>query len=73
MLHGTSTLLVRLTRRAGVPSVFTFEAKFENHSPFIHTSDDTVAHISFDHMKSFVNNVIGFAVEMSLFRPETGL
>ncbi|KAJ3315252.1 Leucine aminopeptidase 1 [Boothiomyces sp. JEL0838] len=43
--------------KAGIPSTFTFEAKFEKHSPFIHTTQDTVEHIDFKHMSSFVNNI----------------
>eukprot|EP00842_Homolaphlyctis_polyrhiza_P002931 jgi/Hompol1/3639/HPOL_000271-RA len=53
--------------KAGVPAVFTFEAPFGDSSPFIHTTDDTVEHIDFEHMSEFVKGVIGFAVEMSLF------
>ncbi|KAJ3274589.1 Leucine aminopeptidase 1 [Terramyces sp. JEL0728] len=54
--------------KAGVPAAFTFEAAFENQSPFLHTTQDTVEHIDFNHMASFVNNVIGFAVELSKFQ-----
>ncbi|KAL2918581.1 hypothetical protein HK105_201982 [Polyrhizophydium stewartii] len=54
--------------KAGVPAVFTFEAPFDDHSPYIHTSDDTVEHIDFGHMAEFVKSVIGFAVELSLFK-----
>ncbi|KAI8902313.1 hypothetical protein BC833DRAFT_573809 [Globomyces pollinis-pini] len=53
--------------QAGVPAVFTFEAAFKDQSPFIHSSDDTVKHVTFEHMQSFVNNCIGFAIEMSLY------
>jgi bacterial leucyl aminopeptidase len=53
--------------KAGVPSCFTFEAEFENQSPYIHSTGDTVETLSFEHMSAFVNNVLGFAVEMSLF------
>ncbi|EGF79493.1 hypothetical protein BATDEDRAFT_33390 [Batrachochytrium dendrobatidis JAM81] len=53
--------------KAGVPTVFTFEAPFADHSPYIHTSDDTVEHIDFGHMAEFVKSVIGFTVELSLY------
>ena len=51
--------------KAGVPSAFTFEGPFEKHSPFIHTTKDTVEHINFDHMAAFCRVVVGFAIEMS--------
>lgn len=51
---------------SGVPSVFTFEGEFAKHSPFIHTSQDTVEHISFVHLSAFVKTVVGFAIEMSM-------
>lgn len=53
--------------KAGIPSSFFFEAKFEDHSPFIHSSDDTVAHIDFGHVAAFVKVVLGFAIEVSEF------
>ncbi|KAH6559990.1 hypothetical protein BASA50_006629 [Batrachochytrium salamandrivorans] len=57
--------------KAGVPAVFTFEAPFADHSPYIHTSSDTVEHIDFAHMAEFVKAVIGFTVELSLYqKPE---
>jgi leucyl aminopeptidase len=52
--------------KAKIPSCFTFEAKFEDQSPYIHSTGDTVEQIDFDHMKSFVNNCVGFVVELSL-------
>ncbi|KAI8927904.1 hypothetical protein BC831DRAFT_450925 [Entophlyctis helioformis] len=52
--------------KAGVPAVFTFEAPFADHSPYIHTTEDTVDSIDFGHMAQFVRGVIGFAVELSL-------
>ena len=49
----------------GVPAAFAFEGPFEDHSPYIHTTDDTVDHIDFDHVAEFVKSVIGFVIESS--------
>ncbi|KAI8910192.1 hypothetical protein EDD86DRAFT_190055 [Gorgonomyces haynaldii] len=51
--------------KVGIPSTFSFEGPFEKSSPFIHTTQDTVAHINFEHMAEFVKAVIAFAVELS--------
>jgi bacterial leucyl aminopeptidase len=51
--------------RNGYASVFTFETRFEDHSKFIHTPNDDLTHVSFDHMKEFVKMVLGWAVELS--------
>ncbi|KAI8849443.1 hypothetical protein BC829DRAFT_391768 [Chytridium lagenaria] len=52
--------------KAGYASAFTFEADFEDHSPYIHTTNDDVTHIDFDHVAKFTEAVIAFAVELSL-------
>jgi len=49
----------------GYPAVFTFESDFNDHSPYIHTSDDTVEHISFEHIAEFVKLVLAWGVEMT--------
>lgn len=51
--------------KGGYSSVFTFETKFEDHSSFIHTANDDLTHVSFNHMKEFVKLVIGWTVELS--------
>lgn len=51
--------------KAGIPSVFSFEGAFKDHSPFIHTVQDTTEHIDFTHMTAFVKTAIGFAIEMA--------
>ncbi|KAI9208267.1 uncharacterized protein BJ171DRAFT_490842 [Polychytrium aggregatum] len=52
--------------KAGYPSVFTFEAAFDDHSPYIHTTDDDVSHIDFEHIARFVKLAVAFGVEVSL-------
>ncbi|KAJ3110257.1 Leucine aminopeptidase 1 [Phlyctochytrium bullatum] len=52
--------------KAGYASAFTFEAAFEDHSPYIHTTNDDVSHIDFEHVAKFSEVVVAFAVEMSL-------
>ena len=54
--------------RAGIPSAFHFEAKFNSHNKNIHTPRDTFEFISLDHMSAFIKTTIGFAVEMSLYQ-----
>ncbi|KAJ3167806.1 hypothetical protein HK101_011704 [Irineochytrium annulatum] len=52
--------------KAGYQSTFTFEAEFDDHSPYIHTTNDDVSHISFPHIAKFSRVALAFAVEMSL-------
>jgi leucyl aminopeptidase len=51
--------------KLGYASAFVFESEFEDHSPYIHTSGDTVENISFEHMSEFVKLVLGWGVELS--------
>ncbi|KAJ3086253.1 Leucine aminopeptidase 1 [Quaeritorhiza haematococci] len=52
--------------RAGYPSAFTFEAAFNDHDPYIHSANDDISHISFDHMAEFTKLVVSYAVELVL-------
>lgn len=52
--------------KAGYPSAFTFESLFDDHSPYIHSPNDDISHISFEHMSHFVRLAIAFGVELSL-------
>lgn len=52
-------------RKHGFPSGFVIESSFDDSSPYIHTSGDTIDKLSFDHMKEFAKLAIGFAVELS--------
>ncbi|TPX31766.1 hypothetical protein SmJEL517_g04976 [Synchytrium microbalum] len=51
--------------KAGYRSSFTFEGAFDDHSPYIHTTGDSVETLSFTHMAQFVRVAISFAVELS--------
>lgn len=51
--------------KGGYSSVFTFETKFEDHSTFIHTANDDLTHVSFEHMAEFVKLVIGWTIELA--------
>lgn len=51
--------------KLGYASAFVFESSFKDHSPYIHTSDDSIKHISFEHISEFVKLVLGWAVELS--------
>uniref|UniRef100_A0A1D1YR87 Leucine aminopeptidase 1 n=1 Tax=Anthurium amnicola TaxID=1678845 RepID=A0A1D1YR87_9ARAE len=52
-------------RKAGYPSAFAFEGKFENSNPYIHTSNDVLENLDFDHMLEFSKLAVSFAVELS--------
>ncbi|ORX47975.1 Zn-dependent exopeptidase [Hesseltinella vesiculosa] len=52
-------------RKAGYPSAFTIESEFGESNHYIHTSEDTLDKLSFDHMKEFAKVAVGFAVELS--------
>ncbi|KAG0255046.1 Leucine aminopeptidase 1 [Mortierella polycephala] len=54
--------------KAGYRSAFAIEGDFSDSSPYIHTSDDTVEHINFDHMKQFAKLALGFAVELGYYK-----
>ncbi|KAI8617183.1 hypothetical protein BC830DRAFT_1114805 [Chytriomyces sp. MP71] len=56
--------------KAGYASVFAFETEFKDHSPYIHTIEDTVDNVDFEHIGHFVRVALGFAVELSLARDE---
>ena len=50
---------------AGYPASFPFEADFSDISPYIHTAQDTVETVDFDHVSHWVKLAIAFAVETS--------
>ena len=53
--------------KVGVDSIFTFESSFQDHSPYIHTTEDTIDHISMEHVAEFSKVIIAFAVELGLW------
>ena len=52
--------------KAGYASSFVFEADFKDSSPYIHTTNDDVSHVSFSHIGQFSRLSIAYAIEMSL-------
>ncbi|KAI6779281.1 uncharacterized protein J7T54_001011 [Emericellopsis cladophorae] len=54
--------------RNGFPSGFLFEAPFGNHNPYIHTPNDTMEHISYDHIKEHVKVTSGYLYELAHHR-----
>lgn len=51
--------------QAGYVSSAPFEASFETHNPYIHTSQDTMEKISLQHMTDYLKLATAFAVEMA--------
>ncbi|KAF8923504.1 Leucine aminopeptidase 1 [Haplosporangium bisporale] len=56
--------------KAGYRSAFAIEGDFSDSSPYIHSTNDDVSHINFDHMKQFAKLALGFAVELGHFKGE---
>ncbi|KAF9125403.1 Leucine aminopeptidase 1, partial [Mortierella sp. 14UC] len=56
--------------KAGYRSAFAIEGDFSDSSPYIHTTNDDVSHINFDHMKQFAKLALGFAVELGHYKGE---
>ncbi|ARB92512.1 aminopeptidase LapA [Legionella longbeachae] len=50
----------------GVPAAFPCESNFEDHNPYIHSSDDTMEKLSLEHMTNFSKLALAFAIEMAL-------
>ncbi|KAK0388904.1 hypothetical protein NLU13_2481 [Sarocladium strictum] len=51
--------------RNGFPSTFLFETPFGNHNPYIHTPNDTMEHLDFDHILQHVKVTSGFLYELA--------
>ncbi|WYZ44863.1 hypothetical protein EsH8_VIII_000179 [Colletotrichum jinshuiense] len=51
--------------RNGFPSSFIFETPFGNHNPYIHTPNDTIEHVSFDHVLQHAKMTIGYLYELA--------
>lgn len=50
--------------KAGYPSAFVIESAFENSNPHIHSTDDTIKHLSFDHMLEHARMTLGLVYEL---------
>jgi leucyl aminopeptidase len=55
-------------KRYGFPSCLHGETTFRDTNPNIHTAEDTFKFISLNHVKEFVKNSLGFAIELSLYK-----
>ncbi|KAM0541241.1 hypothetical protein ACHAPJ_013329 [Fusarium lateritium] len=51
--------------RNGFPSSFLFETPFGNHNPYIHTPNDTIANVDFDHIIQHAKVTAGFVYELA--------
>jgi leucyl aminopeptidase len=51
--------------KAGYPSAFVIESEFGDSNKHIHTSDDTVGYLDFDHMKQHATMTLAFAYELA--------
>lgn len=52
--------------KSGYRAAFQFEGTFKESSPYIHSTDDTVEHVDFVHMSSFVEIAVAFALELAM-------
>ena len=51
--------------KEGIPTAFPCESNFKNHNPNIHTSLDTMDHLSLEHMTNFSKLALAFAIELA--------
>ncbi|RFN48845.1 bacterial leucyl aminopeptidase [Fusarium flagelliforme] len=51
--------------RNGYPSSFLFETPFGNHNPYIHTPNDTMEYVDFDHVMQHAKVTAGFVYELA--------
>jgi len=50
--------------KAGYPSAFVIESEFSNSDPHIHSTDDTIKYLSFDHMLQHAKMTLGLVYEL---------
>lgn len=53
--------------KAGYPSAFVIESTFENSDGHIHTSDDLIKYLSFDHMLEHARMTLGLVYELGFY------
>lgn len=51
--------------RYGYPSAFVIESQFENSDKKIHTTDDQIKYLNFDHMLQHAKMSLAFAYELA--------
>ncbi|KAI8347491.1 leucine aminopeptidase 1 [Mortierella sp. GBAus27b] len=54
--------------KAGYRSAFAIEGEFKDNNPYIHTANDVISHIDFNHMLQFAKLSLGFAVELGFYQ-----
>lgn len=54
--------------KAGYPAAFVIEAAFENSDNKIHTTDDLIDYLSFDHMLQHARLTLGLAYELAMHK-----
>jgi leucyl aminopeptidase len=58
--------------KAGYPSAFVIESDFQYSDNKIHTSDDTIQYLNFDHMLQHAKLTLGLAYELAYAKlPDT--
>ncbi|PHH75618.1 hypothetical protein CDD82_4367 [Ophiocordyceps australis] len=53
--------------KAGYPASFVIESQFNMTNPFIHSAEDTVEHVSYDHMLQHAKMTLGLVYELAYF------
>lgn len=53
-----------------VLTVFALFLMYVMIGPYIHSTNDDISHINFDHMKQFAKLALGFAVELGHYKGE---
>ncbi|EEU40197.1 uncharacterized protein NECHADRAFT_99154 [Fusarium vanettenii 77-13-4] len=53
--------------KAGYPSAFVIESAFEYSDPHIHTTDDNIKYLSFDHMLEHARMTLGLVYELGFY------
>lgn len=53
--------------RNGYPASFVFETPFGNHNPRIHTPNDTIEHVDFEHVLQHAKLTAGYMYELAHF------
>ncbi|KJZ79166.1 Leucine aminopeptidase 1 [Hirsutella minnesotensis 3608] len=56
--------------KAGYPSAFVIESAFEDSNPHIHSTDDVIKYLSFDHMVQHARMTLGLVYELGAYKFE---
>jgi leucyl aminopeptidase len=50
--------------KAGYPSAFVIESEFSDSDPHIHSTDDSISYLSFEHMLEHARMTLGLVYEL---------